>query len=119
MSTITQKYVIDYNAWYRITYRCKNRGIELDVTPEYLKKVFDDQAGLCALSGVPIVFGKTRTSETTASPDRLDPTKGYIEGNVRWVHKYINSMRNNKTDLEFFDWCRLVVAYNNRFSVVS
>lgn len=25
--------------------------------------------------------------------DRIDPNKGYIIGNVQWVHKHINMMK--------------------------
>jgi len=49
-----------------------------------------------------------RKDTSTASPDRIDPSKGYVEGNVRWVHKTINSMRNSMCDQEFRRWCRLV-----------
>jgi hypothetical protein len=72
-----------------------------------------EQKGICALSGEPIYFGKYRKHETTASPDRIDSTKGYVMGNVRWVHKYVNTMRNNKSDKEFIEWCKKVFEFNS------
>lgn len=104
---------IDYNVWYRIQTRCAERGIELSVTPEYLLKIFKKQNGICALSGEKIWFGETRTEETTASPDRIDTSKGYVPGNVRWVHKDVNFMRRNMSDQQLIEWCRKVIVYNS------
>lgn len=109
-----KEYPIDYNVWFRLKERCANKGIELGVTPQYLYDLFIAQNKICSLSGVEIYFGETREAETTASPDRIDPGKGYVEGNVRWVHKYVNSMRNNKTDEEFFYWCEKITKYQNK-----
>jgi hypothetical protein len=52
------------------------------------------------------------TSKVTASLDRIDSSKGYVEGNVQWVHKRINIMKNDLSDSEFIEWCR-VVSKNN------
>lgn len=108
-----QKCCIDYNVWYSLYKRAKERNIPCEVTPEYLYQLFLEQNGRCALSGVEIFFGKKRKDESTASPDRIIPEDGYVVGNVRWVHKYVNSMRNNKTTDEFLDWCKKIVNHNN------
>lgn len=62
----------------------------------YLWKLFLKQNGKCALSGLGISFGGLigeKRSSTTASLDRINSTKGYIKGNVQWVHKHINKMK--------------------------
>ena len=107
-----RKCPIDYNIWYNIVKRCNKKGMELDITPEHLYELFLKQNGKCALSGVEIHFGKTRRKENTASPDRIDSSKGYIKGNMRWVHKYINTMRNSLPDHLFIEWCQRVVNYS-------
>ena len=48
----------------------------------------------------------------TASVDRIDSTKGYLKGNVQWVHKSINQMKSNRTDEEFIALCKAVALYN-------
>lgn len=103
---------IDYRVWYRLVHRCRDGNLDLDVTPDNLEALFNEQRGRCAISGVAIHFGQTRKSECTASPDRIDPKKGYVKGNVRWVHKYVNSMRNDKETAEFIEWCRVIAAHN-------
>lgn len=69
----------------------------------------------CALTGRKIVFvprgksiNKTRT-ETTASLDRIDSNKGYVVGNVQWVYKKINMMKQGYSQDEFILLCKEVV----------
>ncbi len=91
------------------------RNYSYNVLPEYLWDLYLKQNKKCALSGISIGFAETiripksknRSRDMTASLDRIDNRRGYEEGNVRWVHKKVNIMRNNSTDLEFHKWCEL------------
>jgi hypothetical protein len=38
----------------------------------------------------------------------IDSSKGYIEGNIQWVHKDINNMKWDFTQEEFINYCKLV-----------
>lgn len=87
---------------------------------KYLWELFLKQDRKCALSGVPLSFeGKTMenryasTSKKTASLDRIDSTKGYIKGNVQWVHKIVNLMKQTTNQDEFIEWCRKVAEHRN------
>lgn len=90
------------------------RNIEYNVTKEYLWKLFQDQLGKCALTGIEIHF-KCRKSgrerKPTASLDRIDSNLGYVEGNVQWVHKDINNMKQHFGLEEFRRYCKMVVEY--------
>jgi hypothetical protein len=46
--------------------------------------------------------------EPTASLDRIDSSKGYIEGNLQWVHKNINMLKGNMLDNTFIEWCHKI-----------
>ena len=59
------------------------------------------------LSGIDIGF-----HDKTASLDRINPLVGYIMGNVRWVHKIVNKMKGDLSDVEFMNWINLL--YNNK-----
>jgi len=37
---------------------------------------------------------------------------GYVEGNVQWVHKIVNFMKQALPDNEFINWCRIIVNNN-------
>lgn len=93
--------------------RAQNRDIDFNLSLEYCDKLFRDQNQCCAISGVTLNFGRRRnTVETTASLDRIDSNQDYEEGNVQWVHKRINIMKNNLSDQEFIKWCKAIAEYN-------
>lgn len=100
--------------------KSKNRenGIEFNVSIEYLWQLFLDQNAKCAISGLPITLSKSRKTKEarklqTASLDRIDCDKGYIEGNLQWVHRDINLMRNTMSMELFKKYCKNIVDYNN------
>lgn len=101
------------NHWNRITGGAKLRGIPVTITTQQAWEIYESQAGVCALSGIPIAFPVDVYDKTwTASLDRIDSSKGYEVGNVQWVHKKINIMKNRFSDSEFIDLCLSVVNYS-------
>ncbi len=88
------------------------RGLSFDVSIEYLWDVYLAQDRKCALSGLDISFYTTRRRDgyanTTASLDRIESSIGYIAGNVQWLHKDVNIMKNNFSEDRFFEICSLV-----------
>jgi hypothetical protein len=107
--------------WNNIVNGAKARDMPMAVTPEYLSRLFDEQSGRCALTGVPIVLdvdcdARLAVRNSTASLDRIDSSVGYVPGNCRWVHRTINIMRNMLSDDAFVAWCRLVVEHRDRIS---
>jgi hypothetical protein len=79
----------------------KRRNIPFEVSIEYIWNLFLKQNRKCALSGCDLEFGLISKEYGTASLDRIDNNVGYIEGNVWWVHKDINKMKN-VFDLPYF-----------------
>lgn len=98
--------------WRVIQQSAKRRKIPFDLTAEYVWKLYESQKGKCALSGVDMYFGKDhkeiRQKKETASLDRIDGTKGYIKGNVQWVHKAVNQMKMCLDEASFIEWCKLI-----------
>lgn len=94
----------------------KVRSIEFNITLEYIENLFDQQNKKCALTGMLLEFAENAKQHqkgfTTASLDRKDSNKGYIEGNVWWVHKRINHMKSSDTTLEFIEWCKKVASHS-------
>lgn len=112
-----QKYK-DYNDisgqyLYTVEKNAKARKIDFSVSIEYLYELYKEQNGKCALSGLKI-FHKKKQMDTfaTASLDRIDSSKGYIVGNVQWIHKTINQMKWNSSQEEFIEFCKAVAAHN-------
>ena len=97
--------------WSRYMTNAESRGLRFEITKEHAWGVFESQGRRCALSGVPLIFvGGKRKSDTTASIDRIDPLEGYIEGNIQWVHKTLNTMRMDLSVDEFVSWCHKVAS---------
>lgn len=96
----------------------KNRpiGIEFNISAKYLWDLFITQNKKCALTGLSLTMVASYAGENrklqTASLDRIDNNKGYIEGNVRWLHKDINKMRGPHSDQKFIEYCKMVGSYN-------
>ena len=100
------------------------RNHDFKVSKKYLWDIFVFQDKKCALSGIdihmdPLHRSKTPTKSTytdyrrtTASLDRIDSSKGYLKGNVQWVHKLVNVMKSNMCDDDFIYLCRKVNDFN-------
>jgi hypothetical protein len=83
----------------------------MSISLEYAWLLFLQQGRHCAVTGLPLTMTRDGHKQT-ASLDRIDSEKGYVEGNVRWVHTRINLMRLDMTDAEFIRWCKLVAEQN-------
>ena len=96
--------------FYHIQKSAISRNIEFDITAEYLWELFLNQKRVCALSGLDLCFYTSYKEKTrqTASVDRIDSSKGYIKGNVQWVHKWVNLMKLDFSQEEFIEMCELI-----------
>lgn len=83
----------------------KSRNIEWNLT---LDEMFDNYIGKCSLTGwdIDIIY-----NNCTASLDRIDSTKGYIVGNIQWVHTMVNMCKNKYSQFMFLDMCKSVFEY--------
>jgi hypothetical protein len=72
-------------------------------------ELFLKQNRKCALSGIDLTFPIKTKGEYTASLDRIDSSKDYIKGNIQWVHKHINVMKNKFPQSYFIEMCKLIV----------
>ena len=79
------------------------------------RKRFIQQNQKCALTGEQIFLSESRrtTQIMTASIDRIDPTKGYVIGNIQWVHIIVNYMKHKLTNEQFISWCTKIHNYNS------
>lgn len=93
----------------QVKVHAKNRNLSYKVSLKYLWNLFLDQNKKCALTGLDINFAfQSDNFKSNASLDRIDSSKGYIEGNVQWVHKDINIMKFDFTQEEYIKMCCLV-----------
>ena len=94
-----------------IKQNAKSRNLEMNISKKALWEMFLSQNRKCAISGMPIQFTINK-SEKTASLDRIDSSKGYIKGNVQWIHKDVNLMKNHFSQEYFVQICESVYEHN-------
>lgn len=80
-----------------------SRKILFSIKIEDIWNLFVKQNRKCALSGEIISF-----TPKTASLDRIDSSKGYVQGNIQWVDKRINIMKQSLSQDEFIALCKKV-----------
>ena len=87
----------------------KRIPMEIDIDKEYLWNLYQSQNGKCIYTGLDISL-PTHWKDRffTASVDRIDSSKGYLKGNVQWVHRHINFMKGSLENDYFLNLCQLV-----------
>lgn len=75
----------------RIKARAQKNGIPFDLTLEDFEIPFE-----CPALGIPLIISDPHKLQSP-SMDRLDPTKGYIKGNVRVISYRANQVKSNST----------------------
>ena len=101
---------IDSRHYHRIKNGAKKRGLDFNVTPEFLNDLYYKQEGKSAISGRKIVLPggvvtglaqrPSDNKDLIASLDRIDSSKGYVQNNVWWISRRENSC---KMDLDIED----------------
>jgi len=94
--------------WDQWRIGAEKRGLAFDISIEYAWELFEKQGRKCALTGEPISFGNSWNRKCTASLDRIDSAKPYIEGNVQWVQTRVNLMKRSMDEAEFIELCGLI-----------
>lgn len=89
----------------------KAKSLAFSLTTKYLTRLWEQQDGRCALSGAPL--GLIGSGWSAASVDRIDPEKGYEEGNVQWVCWRVNDAKSNMGNRDFILFCRSVADNNS------
>lgn len=90
--------------------RLKYRGKEVTISLEDLVEQWRLQKGICPYSGEALFLAikDSGWKSSSASIDRIDSSKGYIKGNIQWVHKRVNSMKSDMPEEDFLLWCEKI-----------
>ena len=95
-------------SFHLIKESARKRNLKFLIDMKYCWELFEKQNRKCVLTGLDLIFNCGTRNSGTASLDRIDSSKGYEEGNVQWVHKHINIMKNQFDQNYFIKMCRLV-----------
>lgn len=99
--------------FYGAKNRAINKNILFDLTLEYLEELWNNQNGICTLTGIKmthtILEGKLNTN---ASIDKIDPLLGYIKGNIQFVCNRANMMKSDMSIKNLIYFCKLIIHNN-------
>ena len=107
--------------WKHIQWGAKSRKRLFTIDIKYAWDLYEKQNRKCALSGVDITLGQKNQHDKvqTASLDRIDIHLGYIEGNVQWIHKRVNRLKNILTNDELIFWSNLISESNKDIQTIK
>jgi hypothetical protein len=97
--------------WSSIKIGAKVRCIDFSVSIQDIYEIFIKQDKKCSLSGINIWMNRTSKENKTASLDRINSDLGYVYGNIQWIHKDINKMKNDYEQNYFILLCKKVADY--------
>lgn len=77
-----------------VKHRAKTTGVEFNISFEYIKPLCVD---VCPVFKKEILWGPKRIKNSYNSPsiDRINPQKGYVEGNVQIISNRANTLKYN------------------------
>jgi hypothetical protein len=80
--------------------RAKNKGLPFDITVEYIENILPDN---CPVFNTPFIYrGNGVAGEKSPSLDRIDPVKGYVEGNVVVISSKANNIKSAYKSTDIF-----------------
>ena len=78
--------------WARAKRRAEADGLPFDLDPTEI--TIPDR---CPVFGWPLEIGDGASQNASPSLDKLDPSKGYVQGNVWVISHLANRIKNNAT----------------------
>lgn len=97
-----------------------SKGRECNITLQDLKDTWDRQDGICPYTGWVLINPPSTYSyysdefikaPNRASLDRIDCSKGYVNGNIQFVAYIANIAKNDFDDESLIQFCRAVSEY--------
>lgn len=85
---------VSYMLW-QVKTRAKKKGIPFDLSHDDIKI-----PERCPILGMILKISNEHSSGNSPSVDRIDPTQGYVRGNIQVISHKANTIKNNATTEE-------------------
>ena len=102
-----------YSLWYGAKSRAQEKGLEFNLDIEDI--IIPEK---CPILEIPIQRNHGAAKFDSASLDRIDPSKGYVRGNIAVISTMANTMKNNATRSELETFCKNILNYIDRKDIV-
>jgi hypothetical protein len=87
-----------------------------DIDEDYLYELMHSQDRKCAATGCAFVIEKKHP--LCPSLDKIEPSLGYVKGNVQWLSWAANRAKGDLTNFDFIEMCRRVVEVSERATTI-
>jgi len=82
-----------------------------DNLKDLLREQWEAQKGLCYYTKVPMTLSNEyHTDSNVMTVDRIDPTKGYVKGNLALCRSVVNRMKQDMTIDQLKAMCQLILT---------
>ncbi len=82
--------------FFKIRERARKSGLEFNISVDDIVVPTH-----CPILGIELTHSLGRGQlQTNSSVDRIDPTKGYVKGNIQVISRKANTMKSNATNEE-------------------
>jgi len=84
----------------------KKKGVPFELTSKDIYDIFPEDA-TCPILGMPFIAGVGGSCSNSISIDKIEPSLGYVVGNIQIISRLANVMKSNATPeqlLKFADW---------------
>jgi hypothetical protein len=95
-------------------YRAKINNLDFEITEAYIEVLL--QIGVCQKTGISFDLSSpkgTNYNPYAPSIDRKNPFEGYTFSNTQLVCNSYNLAKNQMTDIQFIEFCKIVIARNS------
>jgi len=87
--------------------RARALGLSFDLTVGYIESIAPE---FCPILGRRLKYGGGEKTNDPAALDRIDPEKGYIQGNVQVISLLANLMKSNASPEDMILFAKWVLA---------
>ena len=84
-------------------------GLDFNLTTEYILSIYVE---VCPVLRKELKYGGGERSPYSPALDRIDPTKGYVQGNVQILSCKANMMKSNASEEELLAFAEWVLRSN-------
>lgn len=95
--------------------RVKKNNLEITITSKYLYKIYPKN-GNCPILGYKMVPGKRVSHKYTPTLDRVNPSRGYVKGNVIFICQLANQMKSEANYDELLKFSRWIIKNKHPLS---
>lgn len=105
---------ISLRYWTRLKNNANKRNIDFSITIEEAWEQWIYQKKKCNLTGRKLLFFTCKGNNISSSLDRIDSSKGYIKGNIQWIHKDVNKIKTDFEQKYFIELCTEIAKWNTK-----